>query len=82
MKNYTLFLGESYRKMTDKEYIKNLKQSRDFYKARCELLQQVQTFMRDPGRQIVCDILANNALLPDPNGKRYGQSLNRHKKTS
>lgn len=75
-------MEEAIRKMTDKEYIESLKQSRDFYKTRCELLQQVQTFMRDPERQIVCDILANNALLPDPNGKRYGQSLNWHKKTS
>jgi hypothetical protein len=31
--------------------------------------------MRDPERQIVCDILANNSLLPDPSGVRYGQNL-------
>jgi len=31
--------------------------------------------MKDPERQIVCDILANNTLLPDPNGRRYGQDL-------
>lgn len=47
----------------------------DFYKTRCELLQKVQKYMRDPERQIVCDILANNSLLPDPSGKRYGQDL-------
>ncbi len=47
----------------------------DFYKTRCELLQKVQKYMRDPERQIVCDILANNSLLPDPSGVRYGQDL-------
>jgi hypothetical protein len=54
---------------------KNLKISRDFYKSRCELLEKVQKYMRDPERTIVCDILANNNLLPDPEGKRYGQDL-------
>lgn len=47
----------------------------DFYKPRLELLQKVQKYMRDPERQIVCDILANNSLLPDPSGVRYGQDL-------
>ena len=47
----------------------------DFYRSRCELLQKVQQYMRDPERQIVCDILANNSLLPDPSGVRYGQDL-------
>jgi hypothetical protein len=28
--------------------------------------------MRDPERTLVCDILANGTLLPDPNGERYG----------
>ena len=54
---------------------KNLKISRDFYRSRCELLEKVQKYMRDPERTIVCDILANNALLPDPKGERYGQDL-------
>jgi len=54
---------------------KDLKFSRDFYKSRCELLEKVQKYMRNPERQIVCDILANNNLLPDPEGKRYGQDL-------
>jgi hypothetical protein len=31
--------------------------------------------MGDPERQIVCDVLANNSLLPDPKGERYGQDL-------
>ena len=53
----------------------DLKFSRDFYRTRCELLGKVQKYMGDPERQIVCDILANNTLLPDPEGKRYGQDL-------
>ena len=55
--------------------ITHYKVSRNFYKQRCELLQQAQKYMRDPERTIVCDILANNALLPDPEGKRYGLDL-------
>ena len=55
--------------------VAKLEASRDFYKSRCELLQQVQNYMRDPERIIVCDILANNTLLPDPEGKRYGKDL-------
>lgn len=48
------------------------KQRFDFYKRRCESLQDQQRFMREPERTIVCDILANGSLLPDPKGKRYG----------
>lgn len=58
-----------------KKQITHYKVSRNFYKQRCELLQQVQKHMRDPERTIVCDILANNTLLPDPEGKRYGLDL-------
>jgi hypothetical protein len=39
--------------------IADLKQSLDFYKKRCELLQKYQSKMRDPERKTVCDILAN-----------------------
>jgi len=39
---------------------------------RLALLARVQKHMRDPERTLVCDILANGQLLPDPNGKRYG----------
>ena len=60
---------------TDTEIIETLQKSLNFYKQRCELLQQVQKYMRDPERTIVCDILANNSLLPDPEGKRYGLDL-------
>jgi exonuclease VII small subunit len=58
----------------DKENTR-LETSLNFYKQRCELLQQVQKYMRDPERTIVCDILANNSLLPDPEGKRYSKDL-------
>ena len=53
----------------------DLKSSKEFYESRCELLQKVQKYMRDPERTIVCDILANNSLLFDPSGERYGQDL-------
>jgi elongation factor P--beta-lysine ligase len=55
--------------------LKGYANSAQFYRNRCELLQKVQKYMRDPERQIVCDILANNSLLPDPSGVRYGQDL-------
>lgn len=51
--------------------IARLKSSRDFYRTRCDLLQKLQVRMRDPERTLVCDILANGCLLPDPNGDRY-----------
>ncbi|NCA73123.1 MAG: hypothetical protein EOM91_24345 [Sphingobacteriia bacterium] len=45
----------------------------DFYRGRCDLLQAQQARMRDPERTLVCDILANGQLLPDPTGARYGR---------
>ena len=57
------------------KFAREVCEKNDFYKTRCELLQKVQKYMRDPERQIVCDILANNSLLPDPSGVRYGQDL-------
>ena len=36
-----------------------LKDSREWYKHRCEELQKAQKYMRDPERKAVCDILAN-----------------------
>lgn len=51
--------------------IAELERSRDFYKRRCDLLQQWQARMRDPERTLVCDVLANGQVLPDPNGTRY-----------
>jgi len=44
----------------------------EFYRRRCDLLQQVQSRMRDPERMLVCDVLANGSLLPDLSGARYG----------
>ncbi len=62
------------KQIQDKQ-IERLENSLRFYKSRCELLQKVQIHMRDPERTIVCDILANNSLLPDPKRTRYGQDL-------
>ena len=39
--------------------IEELRDSRDFYKRRCDELQKAQRDMRDPERKAVCDILAN-----------------------
>ena len=58
-----------------RKQIANLEASKNFYKSRCQLLQKSQKYMRIPERIIVCDILANNTLLPDPEGKRYGKDL-------
>lgn len=43
-----------------------------WYRARADVLQAVQARMRDPERTMVCDVLANGCLLPDPDGVRYG----------
>lgn len=44
----------------------------DFYRRRCEALQEWQSRMRDPERTVVCDILANRFTLPPANaGDRY-----------
>ena len=43
-----------------------------WYERRCSALQEQQSKMRDPERTIVCDILANGAVLPpDYAGDRY-----------
>lgn len=39
--------------------IRELQSSEQFYRRRCEELQLIQNRMRDPERQMVCDILAN-----------------------
>ena len=51
--------------------IERLLNSLSFYQKRCQLLGHVQSRMRDPERTLVCDILANGTLLPDPTGERY-----------
>lgn len=47
----------------------------EFYRGRCDLLQANQHRMRDPERTLVCDILANGALPPDPTGERHGGTI-------
>jgi hypothetical protein len=39
---------------------------------RLHRLQQENAQFREPERTILCDLLANGTLLPDPDGKRYG----------
>ncbi len=43
-----------------------------WYQGRLDMLLHEQDWMRDPERTLLCDIIANGALLPDPDGKRYG----------
>lgn len=52
--------------------IDKLRQSLEFYKRRCDVLQEWQSKMRDPERTIVCDVLANgHTLPPEAAGDRY-----------
>ena len=44
------------------------------YDNKLRLLTKEQHRMRDPERTLLCDIIANGQLLPDPNGSRYGQN--------
>lgn len=47
-------------------------ESKKWYQRRCELMQEQQSKMRDPERTMVCDILANGALMhADFAGDRY-----------
>ena len=46
------------------------------YDNKLRLLTKEQHRMRDPERTLLCDIIANGQLLPDPNGSRYGQNSN------
>jgi hypothetical protein len=54
------------------ERIATLAHAKEFYRRRTLLLERMQKTMRDPERRLVCDILANAQLLPDPTGSRYG----------
>jgi len=54
--------------------VERLRKHADFYLNRCNLLVKNQHRMRDPERTLVCDVLANGQLLPDPDGKRYGSA--------
>lgn len=42
-----------------RSFIKRKLNSLNFYKRRCDELQRIQSKMRDPERQMVCEILAN-----------------------
>ena len=42
---------------------------------RTHVLQQNNKLFREPERTILCDILANGTLLPDPKGIRYGLKM-------
>lgn len=54
------------------EHCRKLAHSADWNRRRVEMLSRLQKHMRYPERTLVCDILANGQLLPDPEGKRYG----------
>jgi len=47
-----------------------LEHEAQFYKRRCDAMQEWQSRMRDPERTVVCDILANGFTL-DPSTGRY-----------
>lgn len=54
------------------------KRQADFYRRRCNALQKWQSWMRDPERTVVCDILANgNTLPPGIAGNRYAAQKGR-----
>ena len=65
-------LAEALRIMADGTSCRKLAHSADWNRRRVEMLSRLQKHMRDPERTLVCDILANGQLLPDPHGKRYG----------
>lgn len=54
----------------EKELQKTLS-SLALHRKKLRMIEDAQSQMRDPERQIICDILANAQLLPDPGGKRY-----------
>jgi len=54
------------------EHCRWLEHSQDWNSRRVKMLSMLQKHMRDPERTLVCDVLANGQLLPDPHGKRYG----------
>jgi hypothetical protein len=55
--------------------VEQLSASVEWCRQRMDLLQREQQRMRDPERTLVCDILANGSLLPDPTGARYGRPV-------
>lgn len=54
------------------DMLKRLEFSRSWYRSRCELLEKEQKrFGEGKERTLLCDILANGQILPDPNNTRY-----------
>ena len=52
--------------------LKRAESSMRWYAHRCDMLQREQKrFGEGKERTLLCDILANGQLLPDPHGKRY-----------
>lgn len=51
--------------------LRRLNRKVSFYRGRFVLLSQLQNRMRDPERTMVCDVIANGSLLPDPQNQRY-----------
>jgi hypothetical protein len=68
-------VGDPQGKLMQDELVEHCKDM--YYRAKYNakklaLLARCQKHMRDPERTLVCDILANGQLLPDPKGERYG----------
>lgn len=76
-------IGDPTGKLMQNELIlhcRRLKSSHDSFVKKIDLLQEMQQYMREPERTIICDILANGSLLPDPTGERYGLPKHANKK--
>ncbi len=51
-----------------------LERERDWYRGRVQALERAKSMFREPELTVLCDILANGQLLPDPCGIRYGSN--------
>ncbi len=56
-------------------YLHDLEQRLAGRQRKLDMLGALQHLMRDPERTLVCDVLANGQLLPDPDGSRYGGGI-------
>jgi len=54
------------------EHCRKLTHTADWNSRRLGMLLRMQKHMRDPERTLVCDIIANCQLLPDPDGVAEG----------
>jgi hypothetical protein len=54
------------------EHCRKLTHTAAWNRSRVDMLSRLQRYMRYPERNLVCDIIANGQLLPDPRGERYG----------